>query len=90
MYLSAIFGIVAQQSTPHIGEQDGLTLPCPTGRSAPRPDPLPHARQGNAGWQNCHPDQVAAIYAEEGVQENASMLGREYANGLDRHFRVRG
>jgi hypothetical protein len=43
-----------------------------------------------AGWQHCHPDRVAAIYAEQGVQENAWTLGREYANGLDRHFGVRG
>jgi hypothetical protein len=43
-----------------------------------------------AGWRDCHPDRAAAIDAEQGVQENASTLGREYANGLDRHFRQRG
>jgi uncharacterized protein YbjT (DUF2867 family) len=43
-----------------------------------------------AGLLVSHQPAVGQVSFREWLQENASTLGREYANELDRHFRVRG
>jgi nucleoside-diphosphate-sugar epimerase len=43
-----------------------------------------------AGLLVSHQPALGRVSFLEWLQENASTLGREYANELDRHFRVRG
>ena len=43
-----------------------------------------------AGLLVSHQPALGRVSFLEWLRENASTLGREYANELDRHFRVRG
>jgi hypothetical protein len=43
-----------------------------------------------AGLLVSHRPALGRVSFLEWLQENASTLGRQYANELDRHFRVRG
>jgi uncharacterized protein YbjT (DUF2867 family) len=43
-----------------------------------------------AGLLVSHQPALGRVSFREWLHENASTLGREYANELDRHFRVRG
>jgi hypothetical protein len=47
-------------------------------------------RDLTAGLRVSHQPALGRVLLFEWLKENASTLGRAYANELDRHFRVRG